>query len=35
MGLWKLESGAPQQALQEATDPLLDDHLLADPLPDL
>ena len=29
MGLWKLESKAPYQALQGESDPLLDDHLLA------
>ena len=29
MGMWKLESWAPHQALQGETDPLLDDHLLA------
>ena len=28
MGLWKLEFGAPHQALQGETDSLLDDHLL-------
>ena len=35
MGLWMLESRAPQQVLQEVADPLLGDHPLADPLTDL
>ena len=29
MGLWKLESEAPHQALQGETDPLLDGYLLS------